>query len=1702
MSSRIPPRPAPSIAERLSERFGFEGGKDVMPPTIFQRLTRVLEALLNLESPISVAELQRINEDLNIAQHDYAWHPACQKAFNELRILTEDYQNNNYGQIEDRDEFFARIDIKEKAEDTLRILRADNPAAEVRQIFEERNIDDEGSNYETPPESPTSEQGSLIITGRPPSEGLIRRTGTAISSLFSSISGTSRTVATHANRLANPDKAPPEDFARLDQLIDRMIQGQFHITDRENLLNARDHYFSGNGWDAINNLILKLDTFQRHNTEEKFAAFQECARSFKSSIAAQANAETGIARANNVPASDEPLATRVTNHIVDTATRAATQRVTSQVNRLLPTPLQISSEPVSDTREANQQQTSYLNRVGSYVMQTAYEWGGIRQRVAQGENPLLILNMTLQSIRDRGNVPVVRYIDDLVTALNAVNDVIPEFREKVYDALRIPRNASTYDIVSNLELNENPIHGVTTAIDQIAGRFIIEHNHQASCSQYEERGLTLLQALAAAITSRQQEVKPNYFGSLMDFGQTAYNWMRGAPEGSEKTPVFLLQSFGAALEWAIKRVEGTDQFSNDEGTRSNIINAIGQAIEQVKRGINGDIGRDVALGSCLKLLQQFPVLHEMGLLSNIGGWVTTPQDLEAIESELSERVEDLRRVTRHEMLAKVDQDALYKKIGDDDVAKGRTVAAKNPKELWAAAALQDKAFSPLANVLYFNETPTNKDYLDALNAVDATHAGFKKNVLKQMAKVKQPSNFEILREIRQKQKLTDKPKDSEFHLDALEATTDKNSKDFTENLALLSCYSSLNSRFLCGEIDPAHPIDEKPFDRIILESTRNGRVDHKLFMNALWQEIDKRNISWIRKIWSWQSLRFVHWVVNSISGEFMKNILDKVRFFRDSYHEQSHKKINLTPINKINGFADSYKKGLRKLAYNGENGHGVDPHFTGRSPDVAMEMILRRPELNHNLTTEQIHSKTSRHVIHQFLSTYVAFGTKRLGSALSSITSWASSDVIKEPSSTAESAANILCKAVKWVPALVGSVFIGGLYVAASIGKKIFGGIFQSVAQSALKRGLDSTMEITESSLKKDSQYEYAVKKVVIEQLKEVYSILQEDSGEEMETSQPNRTKREINSLVTNLFEILEYRKAANTPEELRNLMERVKNQGIYHKLSRLSKDALLPTISNTVVELIIVAYQSILKKEQAEKQLGNFFELLNEAMTNKSDPITQDEKKKLDEDLLHWRDRILEVSVSKAVRQFVQVDKSDFETNANKYLENFRTNLLDTKIAKEQVDQEVPEIKKGYLTKWSGILNQAFPAYDELHSIHLELKKLVEDLATDESILENHRRIRSSSLQDSLQKQTKPIVKLLERLQAKFDPYFSNERSDNEHAHLSATIDMMQGCLKRFYEAFARNHTNVQANRPLSETLIQDLDDAISKFEAISRQHHSEIHEYYSLLQSKLKNATTENEKQSLTAQVTALETILVNIDGTTEQASLIQQMRQIREDVANYVKVKQVSPTLKSKMRLIAQLKRNHPNVDPNAISEVKNLIAQLPQQDQGTLFAAFEKLISRPEIDVNFNNVVRILQGIENGYKQDSNGNPIISKMVSESFRLKRPFCESYDIIKDIWNSEKSTHRSMGWDHAKECYKLLQEIKTQTEALKEVPIFVANLAQPLEPFLPYIEDHIFGILQAQSDEFLKVLDDPNITLGLLRHAGFLNFIEACEGRTDSSG
>lgn len=561
---------------------------------------------------------------------------------------------------------------------------------------------------------------------------------------------------------------------------------------------------------------------------------------------------------------------------------------------------------------------------------------------------------------------------------------------------------------------------------------------------------------------------------------------------------------------------------------------------------------------------------------------------------------------------------------------------------------------------------------------------------------------------------------------------------------------------------------------------------------------------------------------------------------------------------------------------------------------------------------------------------------------------------------------------------------------------------------------------------------------------------------EEYSLQHPEHSREELKKLVINLLSVLEKRKNM-TPEQMRQAF--AENPGLGVQIREGANELFLPDVIENVVMVLLKVYESVLTKDQMEKQVAKLLKLTNEAMEGGEAPTAEELDRQKQEALStermieHYKDLILRVALNDAIDTKVYDPSADMRMKIRHYVNWYKRAL--TSEGHLTHDMHGQRIEENQISNWKALLqNDTDPcaAMMQLHEDFTKFRILMRDqgreLQQDQEIPDEVK-VHFQTMRGNLKTE-------LDAFQKEFLVVYDKQLALKEIAEVNPTIDLCLATLHGVHENFRSSTT----------PNFTDLDRKID----LVRQSIEEL-------------SARENQSEELKEQVLPRLRRTLNALGDLRHASggEFRHAVDVETHLARIIEHKQAALQFAAERRNPLNIPMR--NAQEEAAKVVKQELLQLlPRSyDAETFGAQIDQLLSAKDAaEVNtFAEQIRA---------------HIVTLRRSDDTNISRQLDTFASLLPDLENHRQAYQRNINDAARAHEHDSSAALSKAQEALSRLESVAATIEMPpLVEFKPLwvpdnvIKNFIFNEMRHRSTELIKMVQDPNVFEGLIRHAVF---------------
>ncbi len=394
---------------------------------------------------------------------------------------------------------------------------------------------------------------------------------------------------------------------------------------------------------------------------------------------------------------------------------------------------------------------------------------------------------------------------------------------------------------------------------------------------------------------------------------------------------------------------------------------------------------------------------------------------------------------------------------------------------------------------------------------------------------------------------------------------------------------------------------------------------------AFMESLEKAGVNWIlRKITSW----FLYPISMSFAKHYFTKFSDRgvdfVREFIAKNNKDTSSDFANRAVDRTNGFLANLQSAYRRIA--------TKPTISG-TVDEELKKELSRPDVNNDMTEEQLYQEASS----KFYDQFIAPDLCQWGPA-----TWKNLTTFHYAKGEWH---DTVVNGLLHVVAIIATPFAWLLSFPASW-------VTSYVAKRYAVNGpLLSTLVNQSVGAIEHNGYTHALNSVIYEQLREVLITLRHHFGKTGPEEAVGKSKdpaldlknmslvdrEKLRTLVQEAFSAIKLHKC-KSPEQLRKL---VNNDSMLGKAQDELEDKFIYSqVTESIMELLGAAFHTLLKKDQLETQFYQLMSTIN-GVYKKNQPIPKEEFQAKEEGINKLMDAILLLVIDNVVDEKLDVDKS-----------------------------------------------------------------------------------------------------------------------------------------------------------------------------------------------------------------------------------------------------------------------------------------------------------------------------------------------------------------------------------------------------------------------------------------------------------------------------
>lgn len=976
----------------------------------------------------------------------------------------------------------------------------------------------------------------------------------------------------------------------------------------------------------------------------------------------------------------------------------------------------------------------------------------------------------------------------------------------------------------------------------------------------------------------------------------------------------------------------------------------------------------------------------------------------------------------------------------------------------------------------------------------------------------------------QRQMLTQLNTNNNEHIDTFDwaRETDREKDLFDKNASYMCTFKFIE--WVCGQKDPKQEIDDRIEREIqglsgttyLQEKERlrqdygyyNERVEDRTFytiaraastpddfIRLVKEYIDRRSndvpavTRFIAKLILPLILKAMNFVVSKFSTGAVGYLREQIR----DVELQPLKPVNSEPLSRITAWFQEYLNLQKAYANNRTNTH---------DKETFVRILMDHPDFNHGFEGDEIYKEFSKTIVDELLPKMD--WTSWISKASNGIAEWKTKEVVDKASGA--SGLNYLAVPFKWV-------FGSAVQLTMFTGKMLLK-IPEAIANFTLKTGLKQFLvgsnvlktmnENAKHSTFEETPYTYTMDKALLEQLKEVYRVLQTAGSSEESDPGPqfDNVKSKLHELLKTVIRVVETR-GLQAPDELRDLLEGP--DSMYQQLNHGVFNLVEKDVIESTSRLIFIVYKTLLSPNNMEKQTAQAFKLCNNIITVGDNGVTEnnhvltDEEKRLrqlefqrtKEEVEYYKDTILFESISQSVDRTLKQFGRAKQEEANKVIIGVKEDFLGT--------NENNTHKPGLIEKfegWQQEFRQNMPPLsgpqpslqiktqmrekrlEILSQMKVEIERVTVDLNNKLMTVERNANLGLAS-KDAVRRVIRNATEDLNKILSSFNSL--NNVQVNQHGkekalpYLQAALEGVKTFTGKALIAQSQGFSESDINEMRSQ-LTQIITGAHSELKKISPASQKLQEFIRNLDVSELeKTLDTFNKDKILREQFTAMQ---------TSSPNLIEQLAANRKD-----QIEQGTGILHGFVNIQHRV-MGHQDPYETSKKEMQKLINEIPETLDRTAFNDLLSKMNRAQNAEEVNQLQSQFSTTINEYKERNTA--LIQIKCTDLDRLQSRLETLCDNL--ITLAAPDTQLT-GTGQLSEIEYHLRSLKSKAQNIKKLEAVDITLFNQ-DGFVSFVKNQIFKEMKKRSDETLEVMRDPVMAEGLIRHLFLYNFVESHGG------
>lgn len=455
--------------------------------------------------------------------------------------------------------------------------------------------------------------------------------------------------------------------------------------------------------------------------------------------------------------------------------------------------------------------------------------------------------------------------------------------------------------------------------------------------------------------------------------------------------------------------------------------------------------------------------------------------------------------------------------------------------------------------------------------------------------------------------------------------------------------------------------DSENFYLVFLKKAQQEEDPEAAIKEFFFDELSKHNLSYLTIIWSHISYFFYGGLVKSLTERASMIYLNEVFDYIEKNKTNEYADVRDGVITNFTRFLNILNIAYCNVAKHGEIKQSDSDEILG-TIDEMLKRELEKPKSNLRFETNELYLAFAQNVIEKTLNAFKL--------------SWFTSLLLK--------------LARRWV------------------------GEPEDIIRS--------TIDKATGSIKDTAGYTHALNCVLLEQLNDVWRLMQNQDTTDQNSSLNNLSKgkkAQLSALLENLFVVLPKSKCSNV-DELRDL---IKGQSLVAKANKAVEELFIEEVLEKVTEILGLTMQTLMKEDQLQKLTYKFASLINRTY-EVGEAVTKKEMQEVERNISKRSEQILRLAINSAVENHFDFTGVKEQTEANRYSSQlheesqkyFTTVARDLKLI-ETMDMHTEEAQ----IKISKILEEANAYQSECYEANFQAKTSKLNADNKEEIAERY---------------------------------------------------------------------------------------------------------------------------------------------------------------------------------------------------------------------------------------------------------------------------------------------------------------------------------------------------------------------------------------------